>query len=414
MTSRKPAAKRPLRERAEARLAGLPVDATSDALTLLHELQVHQIELQMQNEELVASHEALAAAMQRQRLLYDDAPVGYCTVEADGTIIEANNLACSLLNCARGALMGHRLGDLLSAEGAQGLQALLHDTAAWPSLNRCEVVARAGSPGDPASVSSPLCTLQIDARRGPDGQSTLLALVDISERKRANEALSIFFAQMNHELRTPLNAILGFSHLLRRQLDIDSNDTLARWVNHIERAGLHTLALVADGLDMARIEAGRVEAKLEPVRLDAALAQALVLVASSASAQQISIGLAADSRTGLQALATPRLLHQILLNLLSNAIKYNRPGGTVQLSLRAESGQVILEVADTGQGLSAEQMSRLFHPFDRLGAEHGSTEGTGLGLLISRRLAEAMKGALALRSEAGVGTTASLVLTACA
>lgn len=415
----------PLRELAEARLAAAPPavadDALADTLRLLHELQVHQVELQLQNDELLAAQRELSAALKRQTVLYDDAPVGYCTLAADGTILQANTLAGSLLNTPAAALPGQRLEQLLTPDGAAALRSLLLRTTTWASAHTCEAMTG----GDAADPTQEPRMLQVEARHEPDSATTLLALIDVSERQRAqalkhraevaeqaNQAKSMFFAQMNHELRTPLNAILGFSHMLRSQRKVELGDDMLRWVEHVQRAGLHTLALVSDGLDLARIEAGRIDAALEPVDLHDAVHQALVVAAPLAAEGGIALECTASTDLPHMALATPRLLQQVLLNLLSNAIKYNQPRGTVQVALRHEAGRAIIDVTDTGRGLSAEQMTHLFQPFDRLGAEKGSVEGTGLGLLISRRLAEAMGGSLTLRSVVGTGTTATLELAA--
>jgi PAS domain S-box-containing protein len=228
------------------------------------------------------------------------------------------------------------------------------------------------------------------------------------EAERANRAKSDFLSRMSHELRTPLNSILGFGELLQlRPLETEDRASIDRMV----AAGRHLLDLINDVLDIARIETDQLELVLEPVEVHAVVADALALVRPFAD--QRGIGL--DDATGsgpdgpppsLAVLADrPRLL-QVLLNLLSNAIKYNRPNGLVRVSVETDGdGWARILVADTGPGIPALLLPRLFTPFDRLGAELGSVEGTGLGLSVVKRLVDGMKGRVDLDTDALRGTT---------
>jgi len=218
--------------------------------------------------------------------------------------------------------------------------------------------------------------------------------------QRDSEAKSRFLARMSHELRTPLNAVLGFAQLLR----LDDGSTAAQrhaHVDHILAAGEHLLSLINDVLDLSRLENDHAALALESVPLQPALTQALALVQPLARRMGVRI----DSTPAPErVLAQPTRLRQVLLNLLSNAIKYNRPGGSVVLTTRATADAVTLHVRDTGRGLSAEQISHLFEPFNRLGIEREGIEGTGIGLAIVKALVERMGGAIEVRSEAGAGS----------
>jgi len=228
-----------------------------------------------------------------------------------------------------------------------------------------------------------------------------------TEADRANRAKSEFLSRMSHELRTPLNAILGFGQLLEM-------DALAgrqgESVEHIMRAGRHLLGLINEVLDISRIEAGRLQLSLEPVPVRETLGQALQLVTPMAASLSIAVRLdTIDER--LHVLADRQRLQQVLLNLLSNAIKYNRPRGTVTVACeRVAEGRVRIAVTDTGEGIAADKLERLFVPFDRLGAEATSVEGTGLGLALSKPLVEAMRGTLRVQSVPGTGSTFAVEL----
>jgi PAS domain S-box-containing protein len=229
------------------------------------------------------------------------------------------------------------------------------------------------------------------------------------EADRANRAKNEFLSRMSHELRTPLNGILGFAQLL----EMDARDTGEQEsVSHILKGGRHLLGLIDEILDIARIEAGRLPISLEPVPVGDAVKSALDLVGPQATARRISLdgGAAFDGRF---VLADRQRLQQVLLNLLSNAVKYNHEGGGVTVSCADGAGGWLgIAVADTGSGIAPDKLERLFTPFDRLGAEQGDVEGTGLGLVLSKRLVEAMGGRLLVDSRQGSGSTFTIELPA--
>ena len=223
------------------------------------------------------------------------------------------------------------------------------------------------------------------------------------EAERANAAKSQFLSRMSHELRTPLNAILGFSQVLELgSLDVDDRQC----VNLIHKGGKHLLALIDEVLDLARVEAGELALKPTALTFDKIGRECVNFVARLAQANQVLCATEFGADCDVQIWADEQRLRQVLLNLLGNAIKYNRPGGRVTLGCEQMlSSHVRLNVTDTGAGISPEGLARLFVPFERLGQEFGGVEGTGLGLVVSRRLAEAMGGCLGAESEIGVGST---------
>jgi signal transduction histidine kinase len=214
---------------------------------------------------------------------------------------------------------------------------------------------------------------------------------------------------MSLELRTPLNAILGFGQLL--QLD-DLAEEQAEGVDHIVRAGQHLLGLINEVLDLARIESGHVALSPEPVGVYEAIRDTVDLIGPLAAERALRIDAPSPPECTWTVHADRQRLKQILLNLGSNAVKYNHHGGSISLSCHAgDDDRVRIAVADTGPGIPADKLPRLFTQFDRLGAEHSEIQGTGMGLVLAKRLAEAMGGALTVASTEGQGTTFTLELS---
>lgn len=225
------------------------------------------------------------------------------------------------------------------------------------------------------------------------------------EAQRASQAKSEFLSAMSHELRTPMNAILGFSQLLAADAMHPLPARQQGQVREIVRAGTHLLALINDVLDLARVEAGKQPIVIESVPAGAMLADCLALMRPAA--QDRNIGLTQVSLAACDCfLAADRTrLKQVLLNLLSNAVKYNRSGGEVRITCEPDGDAVRISVSDTGPGLTDAQRERLFNAFERLGADDGPIEGAGIGLVLSKRLVELMKGSIGVDSQPGHGST---------
>jgi PAS domain S-box-containing protein len=246
-------------------------------------------------------------------------------------------------------------------------------------------------------------SLNIDARRRAEqaqGEAQRAA-------EAASRAKSEFLSRMSHELRTPLNAVLGFAQLL--ELD-DLEPAQSDAVAHILKGGRHLLDLINEVLDISRIEAGDLALSAEAVHTAEIVQEAVDLIRPLAEQHDIQLVIA-GSGCDCYVFADRQRVKQILLNLLSNAVKYNRPRGTIAVSCdQSEDTWVEISVADTGPGVPAERMGLLFTPFERLGAEHTSVEGTGIGLALSQRLASAMGGTLEAESTLGKGSTFTVKL----
>ncbi len=221
------------------------------------------------------------------------------------------------------------------------------------------------------------------------------------EAVAANRAKSQFLSRMSHELRTPLNAILGFSQLLGMD---DLDDDQRESVGHITRAGRHLLDLINEVLDITRIDTGGLSLSLEPVDVGELVADAVSLVGPIGAERRMAVRSEREDAAA-HILADRQRVKQVLVNLLANAVKYSPPGAVATvLTGRAGDGRIRITVADTGPGIPPGLLPRLFAPFDRLGAEAGTTEGTGLGLALSKALVEAMGGTIGVDSTVGVGS----------
>ena len=251
--------------------------------------------------------------------------------------------------------------------------------------------------------------------RAEDRPAAVGVLLDVTERKmaeeqvrlamtvadRANKAKNEFLSRMSHELRTPLNAVLGFAQLLEiDQLTPDQRDS----VTHILRGARHQLNLINEILDLSRIEAGRLGLSIEPIPLHEVIGAAVALIGPQAQEAGVRIFFRPPV-THVYASADRQRLQQVLLNLLSNAVKYNRRGGTVQITVERSGHAVQIRVKDTGKGMTAEQLQKLFQPFERLDAARSGVEGTGLGLALSRSIVEALGGRISVESQPAVGST---------
>src|SRR5581483_4591134 len=344
----------------------------------------------------------------------------------DGVVVADRNGSFLVFNPAAQRILGRGLFEGRSEEWSDYFGVFLPDqTTPYPndqlpliralrgeSVDSAEIFIRHVELPDGAWVSVNASPLQEDS--GVSGGVAVLR--DITEAKRAAEALTLakneaeqanhakseFLSRMSHELRTPMNSILGFAQLLELEnLAPEQKDNL----QHILRAGSHLLELINEVLDLSRIEAGKLGLSPEPVRMREALKDALELVRPLAERQNIHISPDVAIRCDRHVLADRQRLKQVLLNLLANAIKFNREGGSVMLACdEIDGNRLRIEVTDTGRGIAAEDISRIFVPFERLWAEQEGIDGTGLGLALSKRLIEAMGGRIGVESTPGAGS----------
>jgi len=410
-------------------LIGLMCSALLGSLLLLVTGRTHRIEtlvlartaeLKREAAERERGALALRESEQRFRNIFETAPIGVLFADLHGRLQEANPYICRLLGYSAAELTAMRTSDFSHpddrAEDARlGLMLLRGEVGTY--LRHKRYIARDGR----EVWARARATLLRDGRGEP---SRVVGVVeDITEQMRlqdlekaresavaANQAKSEFLSRMSHELRTPLNAMLGFSQLL----EVDRSPPLSAGqrarVAQIQQAGWHLLEMINDTLDLSRIEAGGLRLASEALNLDTLATDTLGMLAGEANKRglQMKLALGADAR---EVQGDSTRVKQILINLLSNAIKYNRQGGTVEVSSQLSGSDLVeIKVRDSGAGLSEAQLAQLFQPFNRLGQEQSSIEGTGIGLVISRRLAELMGGSLRAESRVGEGSTFVLSL----
>ncbi len=354
---------------------------------------------------------------------FELAPVGMARIALDGRFVEVNDALSETLGRTRDQLLALHWQQVTRPED------IPPETAHIRRLLRGELprysLEKRLLRGDQSSI----WVLQaVTLVRGADNRPDYLIAVakDISARKqaeasvraadvalRANAAKTQFLSRMSHELRTPLNAVLGFAQLLRLDRQHPLPAEAAHRVQMIEQAGAHLLALIGDVLDLSRIEAGQLQVSPEVVDVAEVAAECSAMLRAQADAKGVDIvlqGAGVDDPPRVRVRADRVRLRQVLLNLLSNAIKYNRPGGKASIHWTQRETQCEVRIVDTGFGMSEAQQAHLFEPFNRLGAERLGVEGTGIGLVLARHLAQLMGGDLRVQSRNGVGTTATLTL----
>ncbi len=410
-----------LRAKAEARLAQ-ESDAPSPsrpAEELLHELQVHQIELEMQNEELRRAQLALETARDRYVDLYEFAPVGYLTLSHGSRISAINLTGATMLGEDRKKLLHRSFARLIVPEHYDLWQKFFADAQTKTDKQTCELTllhqdgtrmdVRLDSlliASDEADTELRVTLSDISAQKHlehilQENNADLLKAKSLADK--ANLAKSDFISSMSHELRSPLNAILGFAQLLEAGPPSPTPPQKSR-IDQIIKAGWYLLGLINQILDLAMIESGRQPMTMESLSLNELLLDCQSMIQPQADKAGIRVNFPQlDEPCFVYADRTR--LKQILINLLSNAIKYNRTGGTVDVAVHSNiDGRVHIGVQDTGKGLTPDMLKQLFQPFNRLGQQTGSVEGTGIGLVVSKRLVELMGGRIGVESVVGIGS----------
>jgi PAS domain S-box-containing protein len=350
------------------------------------------------------------------------------TTDPSGIITDVNNQMEALAGCARDELIGTPFGNYFTdpQRAEAGIQLVLREK----KVSNYELVAR-GRDGRQTEVS-------YNATAFYDGSGALkgvfAAARDVTASKRldralqeknaelesaratadkANLAKSEFLSSMSHELRTPLNAVLGFAQVIESGSP-PPTPSQKRSLDQILKAGWYLLELINEILDLARIESGRLTLSQEPVALNEVMHECQTMIEPQARLRGIGMRFPRFDAPRF-VLADRTRLKQVLINLLFNAIKYNKPDGTVTVDCVALTpASMRISVRDSGAGLPAEKLAQLFQPFNRLGKESGIEEGTGIGLVVAKRLVEMMGGSIGVDSILGASTTFWIELAQCA
>jgi PAS domain S-box-containing protein len=340
------------------------------------------------------------------------------TTDPSGTITDVNKQMEVLTDCTRDELIGAPFKKYFT--DPERAEAAIKQVLSEKKVTDYELTARARD-GKETVVSYNATTFYDRDRKL---QGVFAAARDVTERKRldqvlqeknvelesaksvaetANLAKSEFLSSMSHELRSPLNAILGFAQLMESD-SLPPTSSQKESINQILRAGWHLLKLINEILDLAKIESGQVPLSEEPVDLVEVMLECQSMIEQQA--QQRGIKLILPRFDIIYFVRADRTrLKQILINLLSNAVKYNSERGTVEVSYTESTpGRIRISIKDSGAGLKPEQLAQLFQPFNRLGQEAGGEEGTGIGLVVAKRLVELMGGTIGVESTIGAGS----------
>ena len=399
----------------------LTVTGRSRRISVAVKSRTAQLEAQIR--ERARTELALRDSEQRFRNILNTVPIGILYTDLNGQVRQANPKFCELLGYGADELASLRVQDFTDPDDWRTEAGLLGELIRGETAGyrlRKRYVAKDGRRIWVQSVVSALRDESGESRRIVGVAEDITEQLRLAESERAretaeaaNRAKSDFLSRMSHELRTPLNAMLGFAQLLEMDQRSPLSPNQRPWVGQIQQAGWHLLEMINDVLDLSRIEAGTLRLQLQDIDLPEQVEASLALVSQEAQRRGLTITHTLDP-AARRVRGDSTRVRQILTNLLTNAVKYNVERGSVRVMARAlgERGLVEVVVADTGLGMTPEQMAQLFQPFNRLGRERSAREGTGIGLVISQRLAELMGGSLTARSVAGQGSAFMLRLPA--
>jgi PAS domain S-box-containing protein len=401
----------------------------ADVWRLIHDLEVRQTELEMQNEALIQARAQAEEAYRQYTDLYDFAPVGYFTLTQNGTVLKVNLAGANLLGVDRNKLRNRRLERFVSEKSLPALSAFLEKLSTCEGKATCEFEFLKNGVG--------LCHARLEATCFEGGQESRAVMVDITERKRAEELIhqynnklekqvsertaelvranrvkDEFLAAVSHELRTPLNGVLGFSELLLEGVRGPLSEKQLQAVRVIQSSGEYLLELINEILDVSRIESGKFEIDPQYVDVDEICQSSLGFINLLASKKSITVKYTPPPASAA-ILADPKRLKQMLINLLNNAVKFTPEKGVIKLKVQADAGAGLMRfsVSDTGIGIEAENLSRIFEPFVQVDSSLSRRyEGTGLGLMLVKKLAEMHGGSVEVRSEFGSGSCFTLIL----
>ncbi|MES2100125.1 MAG: CHASE domain-containing protein [Pseudomonadota bacterium] len=376
--------------------------------------------LQAEVREREVAQGALRDSEQRFRNILNNVPIGVIYTDLRGNVKQTNPRFCELTGYSAEELLRLSLADYTHPED------MLQDVELMAQLVRGEIpmyrrhkryIAKSGATVWVQATVSLLRDENAKPRSIVGVVEDITEHLKLEEAERAREAAeasnrakSDFLSRMSHELRTPLNAMLGFAQLLELDARHPLTDAQRPWVAQIQQAGWHLLEMINDVLDLSRIESGNLRLQVETLNLPDLLDSTVSMVDGEAQQRRISITHEFAPGTAT-ALGDSTRVKQILINLLSNAVKYNTDGGRIHIGSRPIGTDMVeIVVTDTGLGMTPSQLAELFQPFNRLGRERSVQQGTGIGLVISQRLAELMGGSLRARSAAGQGSAFILTL----
>lgn len=334
----------------------------------------------------------------KYRALFDNAEAGIFMLDKDGTVISHNPAFLQLTGLSAN-IIRPSIFELLWCDKAR-VQTIIA-SCFEKGLAIAEDVELSISLVDNRWLHMILTPIEAGLLQGVISNITELVWAK-QAAESANKAKSVFLTSMSHELRTPLNSIIGFAQLLEMDEIEPPSPSQRESIEYILNGGQHLLALINQVLDLARIESGRMDLRMDIVGVTDTIQNVIALTKPLATEKNIDIQ--------WQSIELPLILvdkdrlRQILLNLLTNAIKYNHENGRVELYCQRQAKSLVISVKDNGQGIADDQLHKVFQPFQRLGMEKMTIEGTGIGLNICKQLIEGMQGKIGFETEENVGS----------
>ena len=385
----------------------------AERLQILQQAREQHLGMQQLSREirtLTERSEALQKSIGGLERTLAHAPVSLITFDLEGKIVTATGDGLEQVSSTPSDLVGQRAEKVFegapivlehvrlalngsSIEVDERLQGRTYEVRYAPLLD---------GRGQPSGV----LRFAYDQTEREEAETLILAARD--EAEHANQAKTEFVAHMSHELRTPLTSVIGFSEVLYYGMVGPLNDVQREYLANIQSSGEHLLSLINDILDLSRVESGTLDLRFETLELRELIESCLPLVRNRAERGRVKLNIKAGA--GLRVRGDARKLRQVLVNLISNAVKFTPEGGRVTITAKAISGldRLEIQVADTGIGIRPEDQAQLFKPFSRVGSEQ--FEGTGLGLVITRRLVELHDGTIGVSSVPGQGSTFTVQL----
>jgi PAS domain S-box-containing protein len=399
-----------LQRRAKAWLGSADTTSESDMQKLIHELEVHQIELEMQNEELVIAKEQAELAEEKYTELYDFAPSGYIALSKKGEILELNFAAANMLGKERSKLIKKQFDFFVSIGTQTTFNLFLLDVFTSKVKLSCEVII--------ATEGNLPIYVNIDGIVSQNNELCLLTITDITERKSAERNLleekdhaeesdrlkSAFLANMSHEIRTPMNGILGFSELLKEPGL--SGERQQEYIRIIEKSGKRMLNIINDIIDISKIEANLMNVDIKDCNINEKMEFIYIFFKPQVEEKGMHFHLknALPKKEAIIRTDNEKV-YSILTNLVKNAIKYSKEG-LIEFGYLKKGEFLEFYVKDTGIGIPKDRQSAIFERFVQADiSDKMARQGAGLGLSISKAYVEMLGGKIWVESEDGIGST---------
>lgn len=404
-----------LRQKAEKRVIKKRTGETaplaeSESLRLLHELEVHQVELEMQNEELRMARDKAEAATEKFTMLYDFAPAGYFTLDYAGLITELNLNGAKMLCKERNALIRTRFKNFVSPDTRDIFQEFYRKVLETGLKHTCEVrlTTQDGAPR----------YIHLTGIISEDKQHYLITAIDITELKTAEEALKEsatrfqelnatkdkFFSIIAHDLKGPFTAIIGFAELLMDRVKVKKYEGIEKYAEVILESSRLAMNLLRNLLEWARLQTGKIKFNPQHIEITELINEVTELLKESA--QQKSITISKELPVNITVFADREMISNVLRNLVSNAIKFTNPGGKIAISVKHSQDEMIVIVSDNGIGIRKDHIKKLFL-IEGAQSTKGTQneEGTGLGLILCKEFILMHGGKIWAESDSGKGSS---------